>query len=177
MITPKIKIKSGFIFRDLLVNYQIGFQSTMIRRSVLEKEELSFLPNFTNFPDYDLFMKIASKYEIGVIKEVLVKHRITNNSLTSNGYGRVSIEQKMTLSSIFINNPELKEKYKNEIKKTYDKCEYYDSINFVSLNNYKKAKEILRGIIFKDIKYFVLYSLILLNIRKYWILRILRRTS
>tara|TARA_B100001093_G_C26745455_1_gene978638 strand:+ start:429 stop:1343 length:915 start_codon:yes stop_codon:yes gene_type:complete len=177
MITPKIKIKSGYIFDKLLQQYQIGFQSVMIRRSVLENEKLSFKPFFTNFMDYDLFMRIASKHEIGVIRNPLIRHRITKDSLTSKAYERVSIENKITLDDIFRDNPELKNKYKNEIKIAYEKLEYYDSIYLISINDYKKAKDKLKLIIFKKIKYFLLYILLVLRINRYLIMRALRRTS
>tara|TARA_Y100000816_G_C26083804_1_gene571616 strand:- start:897 stop:1817 length:921 start_codon:yes stop_codon:yes gene_type:complete len=175
--TPKIKIKSGYIFSDLLVNYQIGFQSAMIRKSLLDRENITFSKKFTNFCDYDLFMKIACNHQIGVIHKPLVKHRITRNSLTSSAYERVSHEMKLTLDDIFINNPNLKIKYNNEVKKSYNKLNYYDAINDISNNNYGSAKKKLNKILFDNIKYFALYLLLTLKINRFTIMRILRRTT
>ena len=112
-----------------------------------------------------------------LIRNPLIRHRITKDSLTSKAYERVSIENKITLDDIFRDNPELKNKYKNEIKIAYEKLEYYDSIYLISINDYKKAKDKLKLIIFKKIKYFLLYILLVLRINKYLIMRALRRTS
>lgn len=175
--TPKIKIKSGYIFRDLLVNYQIGFQSAMIRKSLLDRENISFSKKFTNFCDYDLFMRIACNHQIGVIHEPLVKHRITKDSLTSSAYERVSLEMKSTLDDIFLNNPNLKIKYNNELKKSYNKLSYYDAINDISKNDYGSAKEKLKSILFDNIKYLILFILLMFRINRHTLMRILRRTT
>lgn len=173
---PKIKIKSGYIFEELLLNYQIDFQSAMIKKSVLEKEKLSFKKNFTNYMDYDLFMRIASKYEIGVIHKPLVYRRIWPNSFSNSAFERVKIENKKTLDDIFSENPELKIGLKNTLLKVDQKFMYYDAIAYLAKNDYSKAKKELKSILTKNLKYFILYMLLLLKINKKFILRILRRS-
>ena len=67
------KFNSGDIFGQLLKHYEISMQTVMIKRSLLIAENLSFDTSLKYSPDYNLFMKIASKYPIGVMKEAIGK--------------------------------------------------------------------------------------------------------
>lgn len=171
----KLNIKSGYIFKKLLLRYQICFQSAMIRSSILKKENISFLCDFEYAPDYDLFMKIASKYQIGVDNNILVKHRIHKGSLSSEKLDRVYIENKKTLDSILNKNLILQDNYKREIDYAYKRILFYKSIYKISIENYIEARKILNQIKFVDIRFFIIYILVYIQIPKNILLKILKR--
>ena len=175
MFTPKLLINSGYNFDKLLLKYQIGFQSVMLRKSILDKEKMSFPSDFSFAPDYHLFMSIASKYRIGVINSFLVKHRIVKNSLTSQKLERVHIENKKTLDEIFTKNPELRTTYKKEADFAYNKIEFYRIVYLISINNLNEARKLISNIKFKDLRFSVLFLLLKLRVSKKLILKLLNR--
>lgn len=59
-------------FEKQLLNYEINMQSVVIRNNI----HLEFNKNMMFCPDYDLFMKIVFKYNVGVINKPLVEYRI-----------------------------------------------------------------------------------------------------
>ena len=84
----KIHQKSGGVFQRCLKLCLISPSAVMIERGVLE-EMNGFDENFVVCEDYDLWLKITSKYEVGYIKEPLItKYGGTMiSSLTNLGRG------------------------------------------------------------------------------------------
>ena len=77
----RVENTSGFIFGELLKQYEINMQSVMLRAEILKSSGLHFDESLQYCPDYQLFMEIASRYSIGVIADNLVKYRISSKSL------------------------------------------------------------------------------------------------
>ena len=73
---------SGYIFPNLLVDYEINMQSVMLRKSV-DELNYNFDTSLKFCPDYNLFMHIAAEFNVGIIKDALVKYRISPNSLSN----------------------------------------------------------------------------------------------
>lgn len=152
---------NGNVFPTQLERYEINMQSVVIRNNI----KLLFDETKQFSPDFELFMKIAAEYQIGVIKEHLVKYRKLTNSLTSQKIDRWWLEMKQTLDSIFENNSELKDKYSKEYIMAYAKVAYYKAQYFISINEKNKASIELSYYKFVNYKYFVLYIASILPVR------------
>jgi hypothetical protein len=154
--------KTGYTFSQQLIRYEVNMQTILVRNI-----DISFDTSMEFSPDYDLFMKIMSRYPVGVIDTPLVKYRKLSNSLTAKKMNRWSIEMRDTLDNIFSKSPNLKSKYPKEYKLAYAKVAYYKAIYLVELNKVKDARKALSLYKFSSIKYFILYSSLLFSL-SFW---------
>ena len=173
--SPRVRNSSGYIFDQLLKKYEINMQTVMLDRHLLKHSWLSFNSLLTYSPDYNLFMQIASHYPVGVIKEALAKYRVYRDSLSSKKLGVVAPEMKITLDTIFDNNPSLRRLHQNSASYAYKKLKYYDAIFDISEYRYQDALRNLRKIRLASIQFFALYLMVLIRLPRVSILRILRR--
>lgn len=144
---------SGDVFASQLIKYEINMQSVIIKNDI----KLAFDEEKQFSPDFELFMRIVSKYNVGVIREYLVKYRKLKNSLTSKKIDRWGIEMQQTLDYIFSNNQLLKNKYKKEYKIAYAKVSYNKAQYLISINKKYEATKELSKYKFVHYKYFILY--------------------
>ena len=167
--------KSGFIFADLLSRYEINMQSVMMDRLFLEREGLSFPVHFQFGPDYDLFMDIASQFQVGVLKDYIVKTRVLSDSLSRKTLHRVSNELKYTLDRIIERDQNIKIKYSGPFKLAYAKLHFYSAVNLISKEKFREARKELQKIILIRWEYATLYFLLFLPLSSNYILRLLKR--
>jgi glycosyltransferase involved in cell wall biosynthesis len=134
--------KSGYVFPQQLLRYEINMQSVVIRNDIQilfdDKKEFS--------PDFDLFLKIASKHKVAVIPDELVKYRKLSDSLTSKKIDRWWIETRETLDDIFRENPKFAEQYPYEKRVAYAKVTYYKAQYLISIGDWKGARAELKKV-------------------------------
>ena len=155
------KNKSGNIFGNLLNHYEISMQTVIIKKSILDDDNLSFDTNLKYNPDFNLFMKIAANYPVGVLKEPLGKYRVSDDSLSRKTISIAGKEIKYTLDELCHSSLNLKDRYKVNFKQAYNKLHYYEAVYAVYRNDRKDALKELRPVIFSRIEYFILYLLLL----------------
>ena len=68
------KAQSGNVFSQQLKRYEINMQSVMLRNNI----NIEINEDLRHSPDFDMFMDIASKFDVYVIKDSLVKYRKLN---------------------------------------------------------------------------------------------------
>jgi len=148
---PKAHNKNVFV--QQLKRYEINMQSVIVRNNNMIKIN----ENLRHSPDFDLFMKIASKYKVYVIKDYIVKYRKLENSLTSKNIDVWWIEMKNTLDDIFLENSKLKEKYAKEYKMAYAKVAYNKARYMISIDKIGEARKELSKVKHVSIIYFIIY--------------------
>ena len=77
----KTNLPSGDITQNLIENYLIGILTTMIEKKILIK--YFFNPNYEIVGDFDLFMRLSTKYDFYSIQNPLAIYRIHNNNFSS----------------------------------------------------------------------------------------------
>ena len=169
------KNKSGNIFGNLLKHYEISMQTVIIKKSILDEENLSFDTKLKFNPDFNLFMKIASSYPVGVLEEPLGKYRVLDDSLSSKTIAIAGKEIKYTLDELYFSSLNLVDRYKVNFKQAYDKLHYYDAVYALYRNNRDDALRELRPVVFSRIEYFILYLLVLSFVPLKVILKIIGR--
>ena len=148
----------------------------MVRSSVLRSNNNTFQESLVYSPDYDLFMMIASKSQVGVIKDFLVKYRISTGSLSKKCLELVYTENKFTLDRILKTHSELEKKYYPEFNYAYLKLHYYKAIFFISRGDNFNARKQLLKTKWSDWRYIVLYIVLLFPIvKKKYLLRLVNR--
>lgn len=75
------KVSEGYIF-DVLINRSFIFPSSVLVKKTVLEEYNCFDPTLRMMEDLDLFLKISRKYEIGVIREILVFRRVHNTNFS-----------------------------------------------------------------------------------------------
>ena len=171
----KAKNATGNIFNNLLRDYEINMNTVMLDRKLFFDENYSFNPNLQYSPDYNLFMKIALKNDVGVIKEVLGNSRVHKNSLTKKLLHLIPKEHSFTLNEINDLYPGIFNKYKKNFLFCNKKIKYYEAIAHIADNQFSKSRKILKKIFYADLKFFALYILTLLPIKGQKIIKILKR--
>lgn len=147
------KAKSGDVFAQQLKKYEINMQSVVLRNNI----DIKINENLRHSPDFDLFMDIASKFDIYVVKGFLVKYRKLDNSLTSKNIDVWWKEMKYTLDSLCESNKALKKKYNSEFKSAYAKVAYYRSQYLISIGKKSEAVKELYNVRYVNVIYFILY--------------------
>ncbi len=147
------KAVSGNVFSQQLQGYEINMQSVLLRNT----GKIFFNEKLSHSPDFDLFVDIASKFEVFVIKDFLVKYRKLDDSLTSKNISVWWSEMKYTLDRIFRENSDLKKKYSQEYKSAYAKVAYNKAQYLTSINKKNDAQIELSKYKFVNYKYFILY--------------------
>ena len=171
----RVKNTSGFIFGELLKQYEINMQSVMLRTEILKSSGLHFDESLQYCPDYQLFMEIASRYSIGVIADNLVKYRISSNSLSSKTIHIAPSETAYVLDKIIEHYPDIQPKYHDEFKQAYAKTIYYSAISSMYKFNRRQAIGSMMNIIFIRYEYFLIFLLLLLPVKIKFILKLLGR--
>lgn len=170
----KTKNQSGYILKELLERYEVNFQTVMFKRELVYKHEINFDEKLVYTPDYDFIMRVVSKFEIGVINDYLSRYRKYDNSLSTKSLKLIYPENKFTLDSISKDLSLLNSNNKY-FNLAYKKLFYYNSLQFIYSNDYKKARIEIKKTKFIRIQYLILYILLFINIPKKYILKILKR--
>lgn len=123
---------SAFIFDKLLMQFDISIITSMVRKSVLIEQNLSFDSNIKASEEFCLFMQIACQYKIGVSREILAKYRVHQTSLTSKSLSILGAERRYTLNLIISKYPKLHQVYYNQFVESFARADYYDARWLVS---------------------------------------------
>jgi glycosyltransferase involved in cell wall biosynthesis len=169
----RVKNESGYIINRLLKHYEINMHSVMIDREF--EFEFEFDKKMKYCPDYNLFMKIASQFKVGVLSDFIGEYRKVSNSLSSTTLELVSLEIKESLDEVLSQNKRLQLAFPKEVDIAYSKLQFYDAVSFIDQNQFAKARVTLFPIILKDYRYFVIYILLFLPLSSHFLLRVLNR--
>ncbi len=135
--------KGGYIFRDCLDICKISPSTTLIKKSLFNQYGL-FNTKFKVCEDYEMWLRLTSKIEIGIIEEDLVKKNGGHNDQLSMKYWGLDRYRIKALEELILTN---------NIKKEY-RCmalnELIKKINIMILGAInRKNKRILKMYIFK----------------------------
>ena len=151
---------NGDVFAQQLKRYEINMQSVILRND----NNIKFNEKLRHSPDFDLFITIALKFKVYVIKNFIVKYRKLSNSLTSKNIDVWWSEMKYTLDKLFLEDQNLKEEYHKEYKIAYAKVIYYKVRYLISINKISEARKELSTIKLTNKIYFILYIILLFPI-------------
>ena len=149
--------KSGNIFAQLLMQFDIPIVTTMINRAMLNESGLNFDLNVSASEEYCLFMQLAVKHRFKVIPEALIKYRIHDKSLTNNTIEKWAIERRYTLNKIIAEHPGIEITYAKEFKEAFARADYYEAQVYANNSQLKNARMLLKKHIFRDYRYLILY--------------------
>lgn len=85
----------------LLFSVCFAHPTVMMKKEVLEKNKLKYNNNYPNAQDYELWSKISNTTKMGNISEILLRYRISKNSITSIADGNKTELRYKLISDIF----------------------------------------------------------------------------
>jgi len=111
---PLGKLKSGFIFEDLLLRkFYCSTPSLLIRRSVLDDVGLLDESLEDAFEDWELTLRISKKYKVFCLDKPLFRRRI--NIEYSGRYFEKRIKNHKKILDKYLNESDLETPYRNSI--------------------------------------------------------------
>jgi glycosyltransferase involved in cell wall biosynthesis len=109
----------GRVFGELLVWYFLSLETVVIRRSVLD-EVGWFNPAMMMAEEYDLFMRIAYKFDLDYVDEPLAKYRLHQNNYSWGREEQAIAEERLTVTGLLRKHPEIYDHYRAGIRKRFE---------------------------------------------------------
>ncbi|MDB9760418.1 glycosyltransferase family 2 protein [Pelagibacteraceae bacterium] len=75
-------LKKGYLYKDLIRNYNIGILTVVIKKKILIKEKKIFNNKYNIIGDFDLFLRLSKKHYFQVVQKPVATYRIHNKNLS-----------------------------------------------------------------------------------------------
>lgn len=128
-------IREGYIYKDLIKNYNVGILTAVIKKKILSKEKLIFNNKYNIIGDFDLFLKLSKKYIFKAVQNPVATYRIHNNNL--------SIKKKSIAIKEFKNWFNKNKKNLHSKEKKYI-VKHIKNLEFVSIKSQKNFLKLLK---------------------------------
>ena len=156
----KLGYREGDLFGCNLSNYQINFQTVMIRRQALESiNKPYFDPILRYSPDYNLFMRILAAGPAVCLADKLVKYRRAANSLTARSIDLWGIESEYTYQQLETAGILTTRSSEKQRALARAKIGYYKAASAMLHGEHALARSLLKSHRLSNYKYFGLYLL------------------
>ena len=159
--------KSGFVFRNLLRQFEIDVATMMIKRTSLVQDKINFDGRVYGSEEYNLLLRLAVNKKFAVINEPIAKVRIHRDSLTYSVMEKWAQDRRLTLHTIIKENQNLENQYKSEFREAFARADYYEARWLVTQGKVSTAKTILGNIKFVDWRYLGLYAVLIIS-KDFW---------
>ena len=140
------KLKGGYIFFNLIKNYNVGVLTLMVNKSIVTKNKIKFDERFTIMGDLDFVLRL-SKISLGIpIKSDLAIYRVHLENLSKKT--SLTVEERTLWANEMISKSIFSKK---EIIPFIEETKYLDFLTLFEKKVFKKAfKKILtlKGIFF-----------------------------
>ena len=113
------RIKQGYVYQELISNYNIGILTCLVRVKCLGKPKKIFNDRYNIIGDYDFFLKLSKKHKFAATQETIATYRIHGNNLSIKNKQQEINEFKYWLSN---NKKYLKPNEYQIIKKKFSEC-------------------------------------------------------
>tara|TARA_E500000178_G_C17028693_1_gene759352 strand:- start:1925 stop:2827 length:903 start_codon:yes stop_codon:yes gene_type:complete len=155
----KIKPKEGNVFKELLKNYFISLETVVIRKKSLDTLDHYFDDRFQMIEEYDLFLRIAHKWQLAYVDQVLAKWRVHNNSWTWRRSELFPIERIMMIEKFKSLIPQFEKSYADELIFLKNLIRYEEAINLWSKRKNFEARKKIKPLINLSLKWSILHLL------------------
>tara|TARA_Y100000739_G_C20607100_1_gene466250 strand:- start:1039 stop:1983 length:945 start_codon:yes stop_codon:yes gene_type:complete len=169
----KQKPPEGYVFKDLLMRYFISLETVIIRKAALEGLTELFDTRFSAIEEYDLFIRLCHRWELGYVDLVLAKWRVHSESATWQKPELFGIERRLFVKKLSMIIPNFSTQFKMEYKALLRKCDYEDARVIWKNGDAYKARKLLKPHKFTSFPWLVVYILTFLPFKLFnWIAKI-----
>jgi glycosyltransferase involved in cell wall biosynthesis len=171
------KNRSGFLLKNLLMQFEIDVATMMVKRSALIVGRINFDGRIYGSEEYDLMLRMAVNSKFAVIHDHIAKMRVHHGSLSNSVMDKWAQDRRLTLGTILLEHPNLKNQYKNEFQEAFARANYYEARWLVHQGNVLGAISLLWNVKYVNWRYLGLYLVLRIS-PKLWNLlhKFLRRS-
>lgn len=153
------KSREGDLFGENLAQYQVNFQTVMIRRAALDRiSRPYFNPVLEYSPDYNLIMRVLGSGDAVCLPDILVSYRKTGTSLTHKLIHRWAQESEFTYNQLKAEGVLDQKSTARQQRLAKAKIAYYQARYFISLGDIKSAQKVIRPFRCLNSRYMLLYG-------------------
>ena len=134
----------GYVFDRLLSSYFLVMSSVMIRKQAIDELETWFNPNYEIIEEYDLFLRISTKWKLKCANQQLAIWRWHGESTTMKKRCLISVEKRKLLKQLKSEYPDLMSKYKSAVDVVRGKILISRALTEYYSHRSKKARKLLR---------------------------------
>ena len=145
----------------------------MYKRQALEGLTELFDTRFSAIEEYDLFIRLCHRWELGYVDLVLAKWRVHSESATWQKPELFGIERRLFVKKLSMIIPNFSTQFKMEYKALLRKCDYEDARVIWKNGDAYKARKLLKPHKFTSFPWLVVYILTFLPFKLFnWIAKI-----
>lgn len=137
------RLPQGKIFGKLLGKNFLCLSTTVIRKDALSDLNHWFDDRFNVIEERDLFLRIAYKWEVGYVDDVLAKYRMHAQSWTFNKQSLFPLEEKILMSKLKNICPMINEEFNRDFGLAQSKISYNEACLCWLEGEKKKARSLL----------------------------------
>jgi hypothetical protein len=139
VIGARVKQASGGIYQQLVYqgNGITAPSAVMLRRSVI-KEVGNFDPNMRSLEDLDMWLRIARKFSVYSMPELLTDYRLHGNTITAKSFAREEEFERKLYEKVLAADPQFERRIvlRNMARRF--------AVRHLSLGNYQPARGFLK---------------------------------
>ena len=151
---------TGYIFRNLFVNYFISLETVIIRRDVIFKLKRYFYEEFQIIEEFDLICRLSLITKFEYVDKVMAYWRFREDSFTWKNRHLIHKERKTMLRLFYQEINSFENSYNNEIILFNKRTLLEEILYLIQCNQIKLAKIKLKKYLFKDLKWTLLYFIL-----------------
>lgn len=154
----QLKSRWGDLFGINLAQYEINFQTVMIKKKALNQISRPYFNSLLKFsPDYNLIMRILTIGQAVCLSDKLVIYRKSPGSLTSRSIDLWGLESEYTYQQLESTGILSSKSNPRQRQLAMAKIAYYKAADMISKNDCGMATRLLKKYRYTSLKYFVLY--------------------
>ena len=157
----KTKSPSGFIYKKLLDEYNVGIITTIFRKNIVNGLPNIFDERFSIIGDFDFFLKLSKTHYFHYINTPLAYYRIHDKN-----FSYINSQKEMEEFEIWLNENKERIGY-NKLNKMYKRMSLRKLLNFKFKRDYKNCYKIL----FKNYKSALVFKMIIIILTPLYILK------
>ena len=136
--------RSGDIFADQLVQFDINMVTPLLRRVSLLQFGLTFDDRIQASEEYNLFMRLLAKGPACVVDQCLGIWNIRPGSLTAQSISRWATERRLTLAMLEAENPGITQRNSAAFAAAEQRAGYYDARYHMEMGDPAAARASLK---------------------------------
>jgi len=107
------KIQEGYVFKNLLKNYNLSLETLIIKKKIVKDAKISFDKNLSYISDFDFFLRLSKISKLKYVPEILSGWRVHQESESWKKPNKFNEEKKIFIKKIENFYPKLIENCKD----------------------------------------------------------------
>ena len=120
---------TGYVFPLLIRRNFISLETVILRKEALAGLDQVFDPTYNMIEEYDLFLRVAEKWHLAYVDEVLAGWRVHGNSITHSQPNLLIEEIRIMFAKFVERQPEFGVIYRRQVMSQFNRCILIELLN------------------------------------------------